>query len=439
MRVAIYTLGCKVNQFESQALAEQYQELGCTLVRPGSEADLYVVNTCAVTAKAAYQSRQYIRRTLRRFPDARVIATGCYVQVGATEILERIGPRICMAGNDMKADIASMSLSQPGCLGIFVGDVRNMLRILPLTISRPGDRARVYLKVQDGCDAFCSYCIVPYARGRSRSLPPEMVISQVRDLAAAGVGEIVITGIHVGHYGRDLPEKTDLLGLLKRLCSLFPDTWFRLSSIEPTEITPQLLAWASAQENFCPHFHVPLQSGSARILKHMNRRYGPELYRDVILAIKEALPHACIGADVMAGFPTEEPEDFQQSVSLIDALPISYLHAFPYSRRPGTKASGLKSLVSGKEARKRAALLRALGEEKRARFYRSFLDRQLPAIVERRIPSRGVLVARTSNYIPVEIPEDAAAGGLAAGSRISLRLTGLRRTSAGMSPAGRLV
>lgn len=434
MRVAIYTLGCKVNQFESLALSEEYERLGCQVVPAGHEADLYVINTCAVTGKAAYQSRQYIRRILKRFPDARVLATGCYVQVGATELLERIGPRICMAGNDMKADIPRLSTSKPDCLGIFVGDVRNMLKILPLTISRPGTRSRVYLKVQDGCDAFCSYCIVPYARGRSRSMPAEEIERQVEQLTSRGAREIVITGIHVGHYGKDLPEGPDLLGLLKRLCSGFPDVWFRLSSIEPTEVGPDFLAWAASAPNFCRHFHVPLQSGSERVLRHMNRRYRPEQYAGVIEAIRGALPDACIGADVMAGFPTETQEDFEESVRLIEALPISYIHAFPYSRRPGTKASGLKSRVTRKEAERRARILRAIGEEKRLDFYRRFLGQELDALVEGPAPKRGsygkkgMMQARTSNYLPVQLPAGKAGNGegkISKNSFLKVRITGI--------------
>ncbi len=435
MQVALRTLGCKVNQFETQAIAEQFQEQGCILVHDFETADIILINTCTVTAKAAYQSRQAINRALRENPEAIVAATGCYVQVGSTEIVDRIGPRILMIGNDMKAEAASICLfAASGTktnFGIYIGEIRNMLRIAPLKISMPGSRARVYLKVQDGCNAFCSYCIVPYARGRSRSMPVEEVVKQVELLRDHGVREIVITGIHVGAYGADLPENPDLLRLFIRLCSGFPDLWFRLSSIEPAELTGDFLDFAASTENFCHHLHVPLQSGSGKVLRAMKRGYTPEEYRATILKIVEKMPDACIGTDVLTGFPAEGVEEFMETVNFLKDLPVSYVHAFPYSRRPGTEASGFNSLSTKKEAARRAALIREIGEEKRIAFYRQNLGGTMPAIVEQVkewgqakkettgngdegktqiagaepvSETKAVAICRTSNYIPVMVP-----------------------------------
>jgi threonylcarbamoyladenosine tRNA methylthiotransferase MtaB len=383
-------------------MEQDFSHLGCTVVPWKQKADLYVVNTCTVTARAAYQSRQIIRRLRRQSPGARIIATGCLVQTDAPAILESAGPGICMAGNEQKEFLARNALAHRGCTGIFISDISNVKRIGNLFLQRrPEERTRAYLRIQDGCDAFCSYCIVPYARGRSRSLEPAMVMKQMEVFSEAGVKEVVITGIHVGFYGRDLSQDTDILGLLKELCSSFPHISFRLSSIEPTEVSKEMVKWAAETENFCPHFHIPLQSGSDRVLSAMNRNYSSSFFRDLLEFISESIPGCCMGTDVMTGFPSEHERDFQETAALIEKAPVSYLHAFPFSPRPGTVAAAMKPVCGAREARERAKFLRMLGERKKRAFYRSFLGKKLDVLVERKDPKTGLFVGHTPNYIPV--------------------------------------
>ena len=407
MRIAVYTLGCKVNQYESWAMEEDFQRLDCTVVPWKDEADLYLVNTCTVTSKAACQSRQMIRRLRRQRPSARIIATGCHVQTDASTVLESAGPGICLAGNEHKAIIARTALKNQDCTGIFVTDISKQRHISPLFVSHaPRGRTRTYLKIQDGCNAFCSYCIVPYARGRSRSLEPDQVFRQIEAFSAEGIKEVVITGIHVGCYGKDLEDSTDLFTLLRQICARFPRISFRLSSIEPTEISSRFIRWAAETENFCRHFHISLQSGSDRVLSAMNRHYSGSYFLELLEVIAAFMPGCCIGTDVMTGFPVEEQADFEKTVELITKAPVSYVHAFPYSPRPGTVAAAMKTMCPPPEAKKRAAVIRQIGEQKRLSFYESFLGEKTDLLVERKDQKTGLFAGHTPNYIPVGVKSD---------------------------------
>ncbi len=409
MQIAFYTLGCKVNQFESWAIQDAFLRHGCTVVNYREAADIYIVNTCTVTSRAAYQSRQIIRRLRRERPDAKIIATGCHVQTDASTVLESAGTGVCLAGNPQKHLIAEQALKseKSGCTGIFITDISRQKTISPLFLHRPpANRTRAYLKVQDGCNAFCTYCIVPYARGRSRSLPPEDAIRQVDIFSKAGIREIVVTGIHVGHYGKDLKDPMDLLMLLDRLCHKFKHISFRLSSIEPTEISPQFIKWAAETDNFCPHFHIPLQSGSDTVLAAMNRHYSASFFLEILESIAESIKNCCIGTDVMTGFPTERSEDFQATAALLETAPVSYVHAFPYSSRPGTVAEAMKPVCSGIEAKERAALVREIGMRKRRTFFERFAREKLDVLVEKRSRDTGLFTGYTPNYLPVYIESD---------------------------------
>ncbi len=399
MRIAIYTLGCKVNQFESQAISEQFTALGHRMVSWREDADIYIVNTCAVTARGASQSRQMIRRFRREHPDARIIATGCHVQTDAAAIMKAAGFKICLAGNDQKHRIVELALAHHECLSMFVGDIFRVHEISPFMIHAPDERTRAFVRIQDGCEAFCSYCIVPYARGRSRSMPFDKVHQQVNILAAEGIREIVITGIHVGLYGLDLDEKGSLLSILSSLCSSYPEVRFRLSSIDPSEITDEMIEWASSTPNFCPHWHLPLQSGSDVILRAMNRGYSASDFCAVVKRLHDAMPDSAFGFDVMTGFPGESDEEFMETVRLIEALPVSYLHVFPYSPRPATVAAAMNGHVPKKKKNARAAILRKLGAEKKMEFYRQNLGSEHYLLVERRDEATGLWHGTTENYI----------------------------------------
>jgi len=403
MRVAFHTLGCKVNQFESQAIAEQFLQKGALIVPLDSSPDIVVVNTCAVTAKAAYQSRQMLRRLKRTNSDCKVIATGCYVQIGASEIMEAVPGGVCMVGNDQKERLVDLSVTTTECCEIYVGDISRKNDIAPFIIRRPHGRTRAFVKIQDGCNSFCSYCIVPYSRGRPRSLPLDKVLEQVSILAREGVKEIVLTGIHIGLYGIDLKDRITLLDLLKTLCNGHPELRFRLSSIEPTEISPEMIEWAKNSSNFCPHWHVPLQSGSDKILSLMNRHYTSAYFRELVETLKRAMPNAAIGTDVMTGFPSEDEADFRETVSLLSALPITYVHAFPFSKRSGTLAAAMADTVTKKEKAKRVQELNKISLTKKSTFYQANIGRIMPCLLEQKDKKTGLWKGLTPNYIPVLI------------------------------------
>ena len=403
MRVALYTLGCKVNQFETAALAEGFISRGADIVNYTQEADIYVVNTCTVTSRAAYQSRQILRRLRRSRKKSRIIATGCYVQVGAQEILEAVPGQVCLVGNDQKAQLVDLAFEMEDGLEFYVGSISRVTTIAPFTVKRQLGRTRAFVRIQDGCNSFCTYCIVPYARGRSRSLAPELVEKQVKTMVQEGIKEVVLTGIHIGMYGEDLLEKTSLLDLLKRLCSAFPQLRFRLSSIEPSELTPNMISWARSTPNFCPHWHIPLQSGSDNILKRMNRHYTSSHYRNLIMELRTAMPEAAIGADVLAGFPGEDEPAFEKTMELISELPITYVHAFPFSPRPGTVAAAMNNMVTKKEKARRGRAVRDLGNEKKQAFYRSQVGKIFECLVEQQDKETNLWRGLTPNYIPVLI------------------------------------
>ncbi len=409
MRVALYTLGCKVNQFDTDIIAQEFVKKGAQIVPFNSEADIYVINTCAVTSKAAYQSRQMIRRALKQNPSARVVATGCYVQADACAIFEKISTRLCLIGNDRKYELVELSLQTPEGLECYVGDIFSCKKLITPLLERPIKRTRAFLRIQDGCNAFCSYCIVPYTRGPSRSLPIDLVVKQIEILIANEIKEIVFTGIHLGAYGLDLTPRVTLLDLLKRLIKDFSyrDVRIRLSSIEPSEISDELIHIIKEERLFCPHFHIPLQSGSQKILSMMKRPYSAQQYEDLVLKIRQSIPSAAIGSDVLVGFPGESDEDFLKTYDLLLRLPVTYIHAFPFSPRPGTPAQGFSKKIPRKEKSRRVKVLRRLSIQKKEEFYKCFLGQRLNCLIESRIKDKKYLRATSENYIPVLIKKDA--------------------------------
>jgi len=403
-KVALATLGCKVNQFESASFQSSLDERKAELVPFSQAADVYIVNTCAVTAKAAAQSRQLIRRALRANPEARLVVTGCYAQIGSQEILEIVEQPLCIVGNGYKHNLVELAMSDQHCdLEMFMGDIRNRKDICPLEVKSFGDRTRAFLKIQDGCDSFCSYCVVPFTRGRSRSELPEKVVEQARVFAAAGYRELVVTGIHTGTYGHDLEPVSDLVSLMKNLLAESP-LRYRISSLDPGEITPELLELVASDSNLMPHLHIPLQSGDDAILARMQRRYKGRDFADLVGRIKEVLPEAAIGVDVMAGFPGEDEQAFRNTYELLAGLPVTYLHVFPYSKRPGTLAVRMDRQVLKKVKDERVAALRELDLEKRKDFYASQLGGVRKVLTESggRLKNKG-MKGFTDNYIPVRL------------------------------------
>jgi threonylcarbamoyladenosine tRNA methylthiotransferase MtaB len=411
LKVAITTLGCKVNQCESAGIAEAMVARGMTLVPFDAEADCYIVNTCTVTGKTDSQSRQLIRRAIRRNPAAVVLVTGCYAQRAPEEIARIPGVRI-VAGNAEKANLPDLLQNMATCPGpqVRVGDIRCEQGFARLGTTVFPEHTRAFLKIQDGCDAFCTYCIVPYARGGSRSLPPAEVTQRIVSLAGEGYREVVLTGIHLGAYGRDLAPPGDLTTLLGQIVATRPVERLRLSSIEPREVTDELLSLMGAPGILCRHLHIPLQSGDDGILAAMHRNYDTAFFRRLIDKIRTVVPGLAIGVDVLTGFPGETEEAHESTLRLIEELPVAYLHVFPYSRRPGTLAADLPCQIPEEDKKRRALSLRKLGTTKRRLFAEQFLGIPLAVLIEERSDdTTGLPVGFSDNYIPVSVRGEADA------------------------------
>ncbi|MEW5762108.1 MAG: tRNA (N(6)-L-threonylcarbamoyladenosine(37)-C(2))-methylthiotransferase MtaB [Bacillota bacterium] len=397
--VAFYTLGCKVNQYESDAMAGLFLRRGYRVVPFNSRADVYVVNTCTVTGTAAQKSRQAIRRALRANPGAVVAVTGCYAQVAPQEVAAIPGVRVVLGtrGHGKIVDLVERAAAgEPQVVA--VADVEEIGAFEELPVVAAGSRTRALLKVQEGCREFCTYCIVPYARGPLRSRAPEKVLAEARALVAAGHRELVLTGTHLGLYGADLPGGPDLAGLVARLLDLPGLLRLRLSSIEPLEITPGLLELMAGSPVLCPYLHIPLQSGDDRILARMGRRYTAAGYAAVVERVRRAVPEAGIYADVMVGFPGEDEEAFAKSRAFVASLELAGLHVFQYSPRPGTPAAGFREQVPPPVRRRRAEAMLALDRALRQRFAGLFLGREVAVLVEETVRG-GLCSGYTPQYV----------------------------------------
>jgi len=402
VKVGLTTLGCKVNQCDTAAINRDLQAIDMEIVPFNGFADVYIINTCSVTAFADFQARQLIRRAQRANPRARIIVTGCYAQTRAEEIAGIDGVTF-VVGNDQKERIPELIASPaPDAPLIVAGDPLRPKRLISAPAVGLSGRTRAFFKIQDGCNAFCSYCIVPFARGKSRSLPLPAVREGVRDFVGQEYREIVLTGIHLGYYGHDLEPSTDLARMLEDLLRRHPETRFRLSSIEPNELSPEILDLFGRHQNLCPHLHIPLQSGDDSILKMMKRRYDTAFYRTLIEKAARTTDDVAIGIDVLVGFPGEGDREFSHTRELIESLPAAYLHVFPYSERPGTAAVALYPKVPEKIKKERALHLRELGLKKREAFARRFLGKTLPVLVEQtRDKKTGLAKGFSHNYLPV--------------------------------------
>ena len=407
-KVALATLGCKVNQCESAYLEEKLLESNFAIRPFSEEADLYCINTCAVTSRAAMQSRQLIRRAARLNHEAKIVVMGCYSQIAAEEIATIPGVTHILGTSEKLALLDYISQGEQNTSPhIHRKDSRNAPDPTPLVFSAFSHRTRAFLKVQDGCDGFCSYCIVPYARGRSRSIPLVPIIEQVEKFLDHGYQEIVLTGIHLGQWGSDLKPQQELIGLLHSIFGQCPPPRLRLSSLEPGEIFSDLLELIASEPKLCPHLHIPLQSGDATILHRMNRHYHPHFYSEIVLEAIERIPDLAVGVDVMVGFPGETDERFQNTYRLIESLPIAYLHIFPFSPRPGTRAAAMEEQISPALISQRCRWLRELDQSKRLTFLNRFLGKVRPILVEnRQDAATGLPCGFSDNYLPVLVQAD---------------------------------
>jgi threonylcarbamoyladenosine tRNA methylthiotransferase MtaB len=401
--VAVATIGCKVNQFESEALIDALEQRGYALIPFEEGADITIINTCTVTHRADFQSRQMVRRAFRSNPNSLIIVTGCYPQVEPDTFLKMKGVRYLL-GNVEKHQIPDLlPLMQKGELPkVQIGDIQKETIFSETLLHFFHRHTRAFLKIQDGCNACCSYCIVPHARGRSRSLPPERVIKNLKDLQEKGFKEVVLTGIHLGAYGLDLNPPFPLEKLIKHLEKEETPHRIRLSSMEPGDFYPELISTLSQSSKICPHLHISIQSGDDKILQKMNRGYDRSFLSDLIQELHRKIPKLSIGADVIVGFPGETEEHFKHTYGLVESLPFSYLHVFPFSRRKGTPVFQSPQGVDEKEIKKRAETMRELGKQKRQSFYRQFLNQELSVLVEdRREKGTGRWKGFSRNYIPV--------------------------------------
>jgi threonylcarbamoyladenosine tRNA methylthiotransferase MtaB len=401
VKIGLATLGCKVNQYESAALAEDLQKENFLLVPFNSIADIYIINTCAVTAFSDFQSRQLIRRAHRFNPQAKILVTGCYAEIASTTIAAIEGVSF-VVGNSRKNIITGLLKGKAiESSRILAGDISRQKEFCNMPLTRFGNHTRAFLKIQDGCSSFCSYCIVPLARGKSRSLPPKEILNAIARLNQQKYLEIVLSGIHLGIYGHDLDPATDLSHLLRQLFNLGWNSRLRLSSIEPREITTDLLKVFDNNDLLCPHLHIPLQSGDDKILQLMGRNYDTLFYRNLIEKICNTVGYVAIGIDVMAGFPSENEKQFRNTINLLEELPIAYLHVFPYSERPGTSAQNILPKIPETVKKERTSILRNLSTLKREKYALRFLGKPLKVLVERTKDKKsGMLKGFSQNYLP---------------------------------------
>jgi len=405
---AIYTLGCKLNYSESSAIGQQLAAQGFNKVSFKEKADVYIINTCSVTNEADKECRMVVRNALNTSPEAFIAVIGCYAQLKPEEIAKIEGVDIVLGASE-KFNIANYlkKIHKNQFAEIHSCEIEQPLEFHASYSS--GDRTRSFLKVQDGCDYSCSYCTIPLARGKSRSNTIENVLKNVYEIASKGVKEIVLTGVNLGDFGINQPgsdkHNETFFGLVQELENVNVPVRFRISSIEPNLLTEDIIQFISTSEKFVPHFHIPLQSGSDSILKAMRRRYLRELYVERVSLIKSLMPHCCIGADVITGFPGETEESFLETYSFLNELDVSYLHAFTYSERSNTLAVESKEIVPVEIRKKRTKMLRILSEKKLHQFYSQNLGQEREVLFEGHV-NDGWQYGHTDNYVRVRIPSD---------------------------------
>jgi threonylcarbamoyladenosine tRNA methylthiotransferase MtaB len=403
--VAFYTLGCKMNTYDTQWYGEQFAQQGYCEVPFGEPADVTVVNTCTVTGQGDAQSRQALRKAHRVSPEGTVVAVGCYAQTDPDALAEM--PEVdLVVGNAEKTQLMDL-LNDTCSMGRTFVTRSRAKDFEDMDIYNFGSRARAFVKMQEGCNEFCSFCIIPFARGRSRSRTVDSTVTQVKKLVDAGYGEVVLTGVHLGDYGVDL-EHTNLLDVLEAIEQIAGLQRFRVSSIEATFVSDAMIDFFASSKKFCRHLHVPLQSGDDGILKAMRRPYTRTQYIDLIEKLASQIPNIGIGGDVMVGFPGESDAAFQNTYDLIAHHPMTYLHVFPYSPRGKTPAARMPDQVDAQVKKQRGSALRALGEEKVSAFQKRFLGQTLPVLFEGR-RGNGLLNGLTDNYIRVMAPGPDAA------------------------------
>jgi|LSQX01.3.fsa_nt_gb threonylcarbamoyladenosine tRNA methylthiotransferase MtaB len=414
-KAAIFTLGCKVNQYESDSIAEQMKVAGYDLVPWNKKADLYIVHTCAVTAQAAAKSRQQINAAHRRNPEAEIIVMGCYAQMESTKLAQFPGVKYVVGTMERQEFLDNLLLVE--------GEELDSNLVRPFADNEEFEEmkgfevanyTRPMIKIQEGCNNFCSYCIIPYLRGPERSREAANIVAEAQRYAEAGYKELVLTGIHLSAWGQDFQEKKNLAYLLKLLIKIPKLERVRLSSVEPTDLDAELIELMASTDKICRHLHIPLQSGCDSVLKNMNRRYDTAYYRQLVKNIRSSIPDIAISTDVIVGFPQESQEDAESTYEFCAEMEFSRMHVFRFSARAGTKAVTLKPQVVKEEKEKRSRQLRQLGNEMALDFAQGFLGRNLSVLLESYDPKKQEAEGYSSEYLRVRVPwqSDLPIGGL---------------------------
>ncbi len=410
-RVAYLTFGCRLNQYDTESVRTLLEgDGGYRTVSPREDPEVFVVNTCSVTARADASARKAIRRIHREHPEAEIVVTGCYAQRAPEELAALDGVSV-VVGAKNRADIVELvSLPKSAEARIAVSPVSEAVKFLEVPITEMMERSRAYVKVQEGCNESCTFCIVPQTRGRSRSRAPERVLEQVRGLVQSGYVEIVLTGVHVGDYGLDLAQKRPMLAeLIAEILEVPGLERFRLSSIEPASVSDEIIDLMATREKFARHFHIPFQSGSNTVLARMKRRYSAEFFAELIAKIAERVPDCGIGSDVICGFPGETDGDFQDTFDSLVALPVTYLHPFTYSVRPGSEAEAFGDQVPAEVKKRRVQSLKRLARDKNLAFRERHVGDTLKVLLEGAGAGDGERASGLSdNYLRVEVYGEAS-------------------------------
>lgn len=400
--VAFVTLGCKLNYSESSSLSREFVENGYIVVSPNKPADIYVINTCSVTEHSDKKCRNIIRRVHNINPDAIIAVTGCYAQLKADEIIKIEGVDLVLGAQSKGQLFAKVSeVTKKGEGHIYSCDINQVSSIFPAYSS--GERTRSFLKVQDGCNYKCTYCTVPYARGGSRNLPIDFLVDEAKKISSIGIKEIVLTGVNIGDYGRSTGES--FLDLLKALNQVEGIERYRISSIEPNLLTPEIIEWIASGTKFLPHFHIPLQSGCDSILSRMHRRYNTDMFRKKIELIRSKMDNVFFGIDVIVGFPGESDDDFKTTYHFLEEIRPAFLHIFPYSKRPGTPAADMDDQIPDDIKNLRVNMLEQLSESLHQTFYNLNRGKEDEVLFESTVKG-GKMFGYSRNYLRVEVPYD---------------------------------
>jgi threonylcarbamoyladenosine tRNA methylthiotransferase MtaB len=401
-RAAFYTLGCKVNQYETEAMIESFENAGYETVEYTEYADVYIINTCTVTNMGDRKSRQIIRRALDINPNAFVAVVGCYSQIAPKEVFEIPGVSLVVGTNERSriVELVEYTMEKEEKLNL-VDDIMEVREFEEMSIKKYKSRTRAFLKIQEGCDQYCTYCIIPYARGHIRSRKPESIMAEVKELAESGFREVVLTGIHVASYGKDLGD-ISLIKIIEMIHQIDGIERIRMSSVDPNVMTDEFIGRLRNLPKICRHFHLSLQSGCDETLKRMNRKYTTEEYKNVVRKLRGAFDDVAITTDLIVGFPGETEEEFKETVAFIEEISFSAMHIFKYSPRAGTPASKYKNQVKPQEKESRSKLITSIAKKNEEKFKKSFIGAQKSVLYEQLVDEENLLFeGLTDNYIRV--------------------------------------